>query len=147
MTHEPAANIVRLVCEELSRTSAALGQSGLEERAAMLRVLADKLRALLESDALTHIEPDFQAMMVADGLAMRAGSRPRLDDRPPDIPTPRYESLTVRFPPGGADEICWHLETWGTHVSIERPANVPRHISAMCAIWSPTTVRMITSTN
>ena len=83
MTHEPAANIVRLVLPELAElnpASAALGQSGLEERAAMLRVLADKLRALLESDALTHIEPDFQAMMVADGLAMRAGSRPRLDD-------------------------------------------------------------------
>ena len=64
---------------ELNAAAAALDRTGVEERATMLRQLADKLRALLEQDALTHIEPDLQALMVAEGLAMRPGPRPRLD--------------------------------------------------------------------
>ena len=64
---------------ELNAAAAALDRTGLVERAAMLRQLADKLRALLEQDALTQIEPDLQALMVAEGLAMRPGPRPRLD--------------------------------------------------------------------
>ena len=65
---------------ELTTAATALERSGLEERADMLRQLADKLRALLEADALTQIEPNLQALMVAEGLAMRPGPRPRLDD-------------------------------------------------------------------
>ena len=64
---------------ELAAAAAALERSGLEERAGMLRELADKLRALLEADALMQIEPDLQTLMVAEGLAMRPGPRPRLD--------------------------------------------------------------------
>jgi len=65
---------------ELSAAATALGRSGLQERAGMVSQLADKLRALLEADALKQIEPDLQALMVAEGLAMRPGPRPRLDD-------------------------------------------------------------------
>ena len=64
---------------ELNAAAAALDRTGVDERATMLRQLADKLRALLEQDALTHIEPGLQALMVAEGLAMRPGPRPRLD--------------------------------------------------------------------
>ncbi len=45
----------------------------------MLRGLADKLRALLEQAVLRQVEPDLQALMLADGLAMRPGPRPRMD--------------------------------------------------------------------
>ena len=65
---------------ELTNAAATLDRAGLEERAAMLRRLADKLRALLETEALSRLEPDLQALMVAEGLAMRPGPRPRLDD-------------------------------------------------------------------
>ena len=65
---------------ELAAAATALERNGLEERARMLRQLADKLRALLEADALMQIEPDLQALMVAEGLAMRPGPRPLLDD-------------------------------------------------------------------
>ena len=64
---------------ELSAAAAALDRAGLEERAVMLRRLDDKLRALLETEALSGIEPDVQALTEAEGLAMRAGPRPRLD--------------------------------------------------------------------
>ena len=46
----------------------------------MIRRLGDKLRALLDSDALNGIEADLQALTEAEGLAMRAGPRPRLED-------------------------------------------------------------------
>ena len=42
-------------------------------------VKSHKLRALLEQDALSHIEPDPQTLMLAEGLAMRPGPRPRMD--------------------------------------------------------------------
>ena len=65
---------------ELAVAAAALERNGLEERAAKLRELADKLRALLETDARTSLESDLQALMVAEGVAMRPGPRPRLDE-------------------------------------------------------------------
>ena len=76
-------SLVTVSAEELAELSAAataLERNGVEERALMLRQLADKLRALLEADALMQLEPDLQALMVAEGLAMRPGPRPRLDD-------------------------------------------------------------------
>ena len=75
-------SLVAVSAEELAELNAAataLDRTGVDERATLLRELADKLRALLEQDALTHIEPDLQALMVAEGLAMRPGPRPRLD--------------------------------------------------------------------
>ena len=46
----------------------------------MLRRLDDKLRALLEAESLSGIQPDVQALTEAEGLAMRPGPRPRLDE-------------------------------------------------------------------
>ena len=76
-------SLVTVSAEELAELAAAataLERNGLQERASMVSQLADKLRALLEADALKQIEPDLQALMVAEGLAMRPGPRPRLDD-------------------------------------------------------------------
>ena len=75
--------LVSLAAEELAEltaAAAALQRTGLEERALTLRRLADKLRALLETDARSRIEPDLQALTEAEGLAMRPGPRPRLDE-------------------------------------------------------------------
>ena len=65
---------------ELPAAATALDRAGLEERALMLRRLEDKLRALLEAETLNGIEPDLQALTEAEGLAMRPGPRPRLED-------------------------------------------------------------------
>ena len=81
-----AATLSRLVAisaeevAEITAVAEALDRTGPEERALMLRCLADKLRALLETDAAGRIEPDLQALTEAEGLAMRAGPRSRLDD-------------------------------------------------------------------
>ena len=81
-----APNLRRLVslsAEELAELSAAataLERAGLEERAAMLRTLDDKLRAVLEAEALSGIEPDLQALTEAEGLALRPGPQHRLED-------------------------------------------------------------------
>ena len=76
-------SLVSLSAEELAElgaAAAALHRTGLEERALMLHRLADKLRALLETDARSRIEPDLQALTDAERLAMRPGPRPRLDE-------------------------------------------------------------------
>ena len=235
---------------ELNSAAEALDRTGFEERSGTLRELADKLRALLEQDALAHIEPDLQALMVAEGLAMRPGPRPRMDpgllallrdaitngrtvafdyraqatrkvarrevqpygiiygnraflvghtergtalrlwrlaninnasvtgeqfarnpafnlhdfakrsfgtfqEEPvavqlrfapqvaqdvehfifhPDQTVIANEdsSLTVRFTAGGLDEICWHLVTWRTHVTIEHPDDLRQRMATLC---------------
>ena len=236
---------------ELNTAAAALERAGLEERATMLRGLADKLRALLEQDALRQVEPDLQALMLAEGLAMRPGPRPHMDsgllgllrdaikserviafdyraqatgkvtrrevqpygiiygnraflvghtDRGtglhlwrlanissagitarqfarnpafdlaefakrsfgtfqedpvavqlrfsahvaddvdhfifhPDQTVTRNTDgfLTVNFAAGGLDEICWHLVSWGTHVTIDEPAHLRQRMATLCA--------------
>ena len=65
---------------EIETAATAVERTGMEDRAETLRALADKLLALLETDARPQVEPDLQALMVAEGLAMRPGPRPRLDD-------------------------------------------------------------------
>lgn len=41
-------------------------------------------------------------------------------------------TVTVRFKAGGLDEICWHLITWGDHVTVEKPAKLRRRLAEMC---------------
>ena len=42
-------------------------------------------------------------------------------------------SMTVRFTAGGIKEICWHLVTWGTAVTVEQPACLRQRLAEMCA--------------
>ena len=247
-------HLVSLSAEELAELTAAadaLDRDGLEERAAMLRRLDDKMRALLEAKARSGIEPDVQALTEAEGLAMRPGPRPRLDggllallreaitvrhvvafdyapratapptrrrvepygliygnrafligpaegethlrlwrlarmsaaeltgdpfERDPSFDLDQFSrrsfgtfqeepvavvlrfaaevaedvaefvfhpdqtvepnddgSTTVRFTAGGVEEMCWHLVTWGTAVTVERPARLRRRLHEMCA--------------
>ena len=41
-------------------------------------------------------------------------------------------STTVRFTASGVEEMCWHLVTWGTSVTVEQPARLRRRLTEMC---------------
>ena len=64
---------------ELESAASALERAGLEERADTLRELATKVRATLRTESRARIESELEALVQAEGLAMRAGPRPRLD--------------------------------------------------------------------
>ena len=42
-------------------------------------------------------------------------------------------SLTVRFRAGGLSEMCWHLFTWGTGVTVEEPIELRERLRTMCS--------------
>ena len=64
---------------ELGSAATALERAGLDERAAMLRDLATKLRASMRSESLARIESDVETLVHAEGLATRPGPKQRLD--------------------------------------------------------------------
>ena len=64
---------------ELESAASALARAGLEERAATLREFATTVRATLRTESLARIESELEALVQAEGLAMRAGPRARLD--------------------------------------------------------------------
>ena len=64
---------------ELGAAATALERAGLDERAAMLRDLATKLRATMRSESLLRIESDVETLVHAEGLATRPGPKQRLD--------------------------------------------------------------------
>ena len=64
---------------ELETAAADVERAGFDERAALLRDLAGKLRALAGEAERRRIEPDLEALTMAEGLAMRPGPRPRIE--------------------------------------------------------------------
>ena len=72
---EPRPEAIATV-ETLARECAARGES---DRAQLLRDAAGTLRALMRPAALRRAEPDIDALMQAEGIAMRPGPRPSLD--------------------------------------------------------------------
>ena len=64
---------------ELETAAAEVERAGLHERAALLRDLGAKLRALAGEAERRRIEPDLEALTVAEGLATRPGPRPRIE--------------------------------------------------------------------
>ena len=64
---------------ELETAAAEAERAGFEERAALLRDLAGKLRTLAGEAERRRIEPDLEALTMAEGLAMRPGPRPRIE--------------------------------------------------------------------
>ena len=64
---------------ELKTAAAELERTGLGERAGLLRDLAAKLQALLRPEQSRKLAPDLEALMMAEGLAMRPGPRPLLE--------------------------------------------------------------------
>ena len=100
---EPRAEAVAAV-ETLARECVARGEG---DRAGLLRDAAMTLRTLMRPAALLRAEPDIEALMQAEGIAMRPGPRPRLD--PALLPTLRRAILetrlvVIRYHGSGADE-------------------------------------------
>lgn len=74
--------LVNFSAEELSaiQTSIHLMRSdNREDVAADLESTLTKLRALMRPEVANRIEPDLDALLVAEGLAMRPGPRPQID--------------------------------------------------------------------
>jgi len=88
---EPRAETVAAV-ETLARECATRGEG---DRAGLLRDAAMTLRTLMRPAALLRAEPDIEALMQAEGIAMRPGPRPRLD--PALLPTLRRAILEMRL--------------------------------------------------
>ena len=83
---------------ELETAAADVERAGFEERATLLRDLAGKLHALAGEAERRRIEPDLEALTMAEGLAMRPGPRPRIE---PGLLTTLREAIkagrTVEF--------------------------------------------------
>ena len=99
---EPRAEAVAAV-ETLARECADRGEA---DRALLLRNAAATLRALMRPAALSRAEPDIEALMQGEGIAMRPGPRLRLD--PALLPTLRrailgVQLVEIRYAVQGAD--------------------------------------------
>jgi predicted DNA-binding transcriptional regulator YafY len=100
---EPRAEAVAAV-EALARECATRGEA---DRAGLLRDAATTLRALMRPAALRRAEPDIEALMEAEGIAMRPGPRPKLD--PALLPALRrailgVQLVVIRYAAGGVGE-------------------------------------------
>lgn len=65
--------------QELNLAAERLEAEGLPERAEALRALQAKVLAALRPARLRQIEPDLEALLEAEGYAMRPGPRPTID--------------------------------------------------------------------
>lgn len=65
---------------ELQQAARRLERDGLDEQAALLSGLADKVVALIPRARRVALEPDMAALLEAEGLAMRPGPRARIAD-------------------------------------------------------------------
>jgi predicted DNA-binding transcriptional regulator YafY len=80
----PTGVVDRLIsfsADELADLEAAvlmLKRDNMQEAAANLEDLSTKLRALMDSNIARRVEPDLEALLQAEGLAMRPGPKPRI---------------------------------------------------------------------
>ena len=75
-------HFVGVTAEELgalSTAAAVLERTGLGEQAARLKKVAEKLRALRRAEKPERLEADLEALLHAEGLAMRPGPRQPVD--------------------------------------------------------------------
>lgn len=75
--------LVRVSAEELAElesAAAGLDRAGLTEHAVSLRHIGSKLHAIARSRPSGERESDLEMLMRTEGLAMRAGPRPRLEE-------------------------------------------------------------------
>lgn len=73
--------LVNFSADELADLNTAirlLRQRNRQDQAANLETLAAKVKALMNPDAQRRVEPDLEALLEAEGLAMRPGPRPRI---------------------------------------------------------------------
>lgn len=62
---------------DLDRAAAVLRQNGQTDRATRLQSLKGKIRALMTDDVARRTEPDIDALLEAEGFAMRPGPKPK----------------------------------------------------------------------
>ncbi|WP_037299516.1 helix-turn-helix transcriptional regulator [Rubritepida flocculans] len=94
----PLARVQPLTAAEVAELDLAarrLAAEGLAERAALLRGAAEKLRAAMDARALQRAEPDVEALLANEGIAMRPG--PRVQVPEPLITTLRQAILATRL--------------------------------------------------
>lgn len=75
--------LITFTAEELADLEVAaklLEQENMPERATVVAGLAKKVQALMRPEIQRRIEPDLEALLEAEGLAMRPGPRPAIDD-------------------------------------------------------------------
>ena len=75
--------LVALSAEELTVIEASartVERAGPDGRADRLRRVGEKLRAAVRPESLARIESDLETLVHAEGLAMRAGLKPRLEE-------------------------------------------------------------------
>lgn len=98
---------------ELDIAARHLAATGQADRAALLRSLSDKIQAALRSSARRRIEPDLEALLSAEALAMQAGPRPQVE--PETLALVRVAlkgSLSLRFHYGTSAR-SRHVDPWG----------------------------------
>lgn len=74
-------HLVDFTSDELADLEAAaklLRQRNRGDQAANLSTLSAKLKALMKPDAQRRVEPDLEALLEAEGLAMRPGPKPKI---------------------------------------------------------------------
>jgi predicted DNA-binding transcriptional regulator YafY len=94
----PLARALPLTAAEVAELDLAarrLKAEGLAERAALVRGTAEKLRAAMDARALQRAEPDVEALLANEGIAMRPG--PRVQVPEPLITTLRQAILATRL--------------------------------------------------
>lgn len=76
-------DLITFDANEISTIEAAaklLESEGLGEGAYSLRAMRNKIQAMMRPDRLRMIEPDVEALAEAEGIAMRPGPRPKIDN-------------------------------------------------------------------
>jgi predicted DNA-binding transcriptional regulator YafY len=82
LRHRVTAELVDFGADDLAALDVAAAQAKRDGRAgdaASLRATLEKLRALLRRDVASRLEPDVEALVEAQGFAMRPGPRPRVE--------------------------------------------------------------------
>jgi len=85
--HVPAGTLNSLIsisADELTTLRAAakiLRRENLSAKAKTVEAICEKLRALVRPEIARRVDVDFEALTEAEGLAMRPGPRPRVDDK------------------------------------------------------------------
>lgn len=128
---EPRAEVVAAV-ETLARECADRGEA---DRAQLLRDAATTLRVLMRPDDLRRAEPDIEALMQGEGIAMRPGPRPCPD--PAILPTLRrailgMQLVEIRYPgPGTEAPVTRVLCPYGTLYGGDGQAWLVGHVEGL----------------
>ena len=127
---KPRAEAVAAV-EAVARECATRGEA---DRAGLLREAAATLRALMQPAALRRAEPDIEALMQAEGIAMRPGPRPKLD--PALLPTLRrailgVQLVAVRYARPGCEPVLHRICPYGTLTGGDGRAWLVGHVEGL----------------